>query len=546
MERLMANDDELVFADEEEPAKAHETLDTPWKVMIVDDEPEIHSITRLALSGFVFERRRLEFISAYSGAEAKARIAEHPDTAIMLLDVVMESEDAGLEIVRHVREVLENRMIRIILRTGQPGQAPERKVILEYDIDDYKTKTELTAQKLFTSIVSGLRAYAYLETIEQNRLGLEQIINASASIFKIQSLECFIQGVLTQLVSLLKLGKNTFYCGNGCLASDSRDTYFRIVAGTGSYSGYAGRKIEDILSASVLAEVRAAIARKEHVFAADHVVLFLMNSERRFGDNTLKNDRRKVAVERRRNDVSIDNRRKNIIYLENARELSVFDKDLLNIFCSNVAVAFDNIHLAEELEHTQKEVVERISAVAETRSEETGNHVRRVAEYGYLLARLSGMDEAEAQILREAAPMHDIGKVGIPDSILNKPGRLTPEEFDIMKRHTEIGKKLLSNSNSHLLDVSAIVAHEHHERYDGKGYPRGLAGEEIHIYGRITAIADVFDALGNARCYKPAWDIDKVFDYMREQRGRQFDPALIDLFLEHEKEVLEIRESFKD
>ncbi|MDR2689312.1 MAG: DUF3369 domain-containing protein [Azoarcus sp.] len=542
----MATDDELIFADEEEPAKTQETLHEPWKVMIVDDEPEIHAITRLALSGFVFERRALEFISAYSGAEARILIAEHPDTAMMLLDVVMETEDAGLDIVRHVREILKNRMTRIILRTGQPGQAPERKVILEYDINDYKTKTELTSQKLFTSVVAGLRSYADLETIEQNRLGLEQIINASASIFKIQSMEYFIRGVLTQLVSLLKLGKNTFYCGNGCLASDDQDACFRIVAGTGMYANHAGRKIEEILPARILAEVYAAIAQREHIFAVDHIVLFLMNSERRVRDNTLKNDRRKVAIERRKSDMSIDNRRKNIIYLENARELSVFDKDLLNIFCTNVAVAFDNIHLAEELEHTQKEVVERISAVAETRSEETGNHVRRVAEYCYLLARLSGMDEAEAQILREAAPMHDIGKVGIPDSILNKPGRLTPEEFDIMKKHTEIGKKLLSNSKSHLLDVSAILAYEHHEHYDGKGYPRGLAGEDIHLYGRITAIADVFDALGNARCYKPAWDIDAVFDYMREQRGRQFDPILVDLFLEHRKELLEIQESFKD
>jgi response regulator RpfG family c-di-GMP phosphodiesterase len=142
--------------------------------------------------------------------------------------------------------------------------------------------------------------------------------------------------------------------------------------------------------------------------------------------------------------------------------------------------------------------------------------------------------------------MHDIGKVGVPDAILNKPGKLTLEEFDIMKRHAAIGHKLLSGSNSELLDASAIIAYEHHERFDGTGYPQGLRGEDIHIYGRITAIADVFDALGSPRCYKPAWDVDKVFDYMKEQRGRQFDPVLDDLFLAHKDEVLKIRESFRD
>jgi response regulator RpfG family c-di-GMP phosphodiesterase len=437
---------------------------------------------------------------------------------MVFLDVVMETEDAGLDVVRYLREILGNTMTRVILRTGQPGQAPERKVILEYDINDYKTKTELTAQKLFTSVVAGLRAYADLEIIEQNRSGLESIVSASASIFKIQSMERFVQGVLTQLASLLKLGENAFCCGSERFAKDNGADCLRIVAGIGSYAGLSGHLIEEALPRKILDDVHAAIASEKNIFASDHIVLYYL-SVGGVG---------------------------NIIYVDGTSELNVFDKDLLNIFCSNVAVAFDNISLAQELERTQREVVERIGAVAETRSEETGNHVRRVAEYCHLLARASGMSEAEAQILKEAAPMHDIGKVGIPDSILNKPGKLTDEEFEIMKKHAEIGRELLSGSNSHLLDVSAIVAHEHHERYDGKGYPRGLKGKEIHVYGRITAIADVFDALGSTRCYKPAWSMEQVFGYMAEQRGKQFDPELIDLFLEHKDEILEICESFKD
>ncbi|MDR0380166.1 MAG: DUF3369 domain-containing protein [Candidatus Accumulibacter sp.] len=518
----MTDDDILFFADEDEPAvrlaQSNGKHTKPWKVMIVDDEPEVHTITRLALSGFIFRERGLEFLSAYSGKEAKTLMAEHPDTAMMLLDVVMESEDSGLEVARYIRETLGNGMTRIILRTGQPGQAPERQVILEYDINDYKTKTELTAQKLFTSVVAGLRAYADLEIIERNRCGLENIVSASASIFKIQSMERFVRGVLTQLVSLLKLGENAFCCGSKHFTRDSGDACLRIVAGIGSYAAMGGRLIEEVLPRKVLDNIHAAIASGENVFAADHLTLFFLSS----GGSG------------------------NIIYVDSASELNVFDRDLLHVFCSNVAIAFDNISLAHELERTQKEVVERIGAVAETRSEETGNHVHRVAEYCHLLARAYGMNEMEAQALKEAAPMHDIGKVGIPDSILNKPGKLTGEEFEVMKKHAGIGRELLSNSSSRLLDISAIVAHEHHERYDGKGYPRGLKGEEIHIYGRITAIADVLDALGSPRCYKEPWPMEQVFEYMVEQRGKQFDPELIDLLLAHWDEILEIRESFKD
>jgi response regulator RpfG family c-di-GMP phosphodiesterase len=182
-------------------------------------------------------------VSAYSGAEAKKLITEHQDVAIVFLDVIMETEDAGLEVVRYIRDSVNNHMVRIILRTGQPGQVPERDVIIEYDINDYKTKTELTARKFFTSVVSGLRAYSDLKTIEQNRLGLEQIIGASASIFKIQSQELFVQGVFTQLVSLLGLGENSFCCGSVCFAISDHSEGLCIIAGTGTYTGNAGRYI---------------------------------------------------------------------------------------------------------------------------------------------------------------------------------------------------------------------------------------------------------------------------------------------------------------
>ncbi len=204
------------------------------------------------------------------------------------------------------------------------------------------------------------------------------------------------------------------------------------------------------------------------------------------------------------------------------------------------------VELNDEIEATQREVIYTMGEIGETRSKETGNHVKRVAHYSELLARLSGLGSSEAEMLKIASPMHDIGKVGIPDNILNKPGKLDFDEFEIMKTHAELGYEMLKKSNKPILQAAAIVANEHHEKYDGSGYPNGLKGEEIHIYGRITAIADVFDALGSERVYKKAWELNRILELFSDQRAIHFDPKLMDLFIENLDEFLIIRDKFKD
>ena len=203
-------------------------------------------------------------------------------------------------------------------------------------------------------------------------------------------------------------------------------------------------------------------------------------------------------------------------------------------------------NLNQEIENTQKEVVFTMGAIGESRSKETGNHVKRVAEYSKLLALYYGLDEKEAELLKQASPMHDIGKVAIPDAILNKPGRFDENEREIMNTHAALGYEMLKHSNKPLLKMAAIVANEHHEKWDGTGYPKGLSGENIHIYGRITALADVFDALGSDRVYKKAWDDEKIFNLFKEERAKHFDPKLVDIFFEHLDEFLKIRETFRD
>ncbi|MDD5400969.1 MAG: PAS domain S-box protein [Sulfurimonas sp.] len=202
--------------------------------------------------------------------------------------------------------------------------------------------------------------------------------------------------------------------------------------------------------------------------------------------------------------------------------------------------------LNEEIINTQREVVLTMGAIGETRSKETGLHVKRVAEYSYLLAKLAGISEEEASLLKQASPMHDIGKVGISDNILNKPAKLTLEEFEVMKTHAIIGYEMLQHSKRPILRASAQVALTHHEKYDGSGYPRGLKAENIPIYGRITAIADVFDALGHDRCYKKAWELDKILELFEKERAKHFDPNLIDLFFKNLDKFLEIRDRLQD
>jgi len=209
-------------------------------------------------------------------------------------------------------------------------------------------------------------------------------------------------------------------------------------------------------------------------------------------------------------------------------------------------MAFEINNLNKEIVETQKEIIFTMGAIGESRSKETGNHVIRVSEYSKLLAIEYGMSKEEADILKLASPMHDIGKVAIPDSILNKAGKLTPEEREIMNTHAELGYDMLKNSEREILRAAAIVANEHHEKWDGTGYPNKKSATDIHIYGRITAIADVFDALGSRRVYKECWSDERIFNLLREEQGKHFDPKLIDIFFEKFEKFNEIRNEFSD
>jgi len=288
---------------------------------------------------------------------------------------------------------------------------------------------------------------------------------------------------------------------------------FRVLAATGTYEPFIDAEAQDHLPPEVLADVALATTEKKSICRENRYVGYFASES---GEET-------------------------VIYLEGWRDLSEMDRKMIEIFCSNVQVAYENVLLNQEIEGTQKEIIFTLGEVAEMRSAETGNHVRRVAEYCRLLAERYGMSEREVEIIRLASSMHDIGKVAIPDAILNKPGTLSISEFDIMKSHTVRAQDMLGLSDRDIIKAAIVIALQHHEKYDGTGYPRGLKGEEIHISARITALADVFDALGSDRNYRKAWEMEDILALIISERGRHFDPVLVDIFLANFDQILSIR-----
>ena len=510
--------DDLLFIDDEPVVGSPQAL-ASWQVMIVDDEPAVHEVTRLVMSGFTFDGKGLSFIDCYSAGEAVAVLAARKDIALILLDVVMETDTAGLELARYIREELHNSNVRIVLRTGQPGQAPEEQVIKTYDINDYKEKTDLTHGKLVTVFYASLRAYRDIMRLEQARTGLRRAIEAITEVYDSHNLRRFASAVLEQVNFLLNLNGDGLCASRvSAYAASSEDGRLKVLAATEAYSKLHIDEDTDNLPTEVRDALHNALRDRRSQFGAHFFTCYYHS---------------KAGAE-------------TVVFMSFVDTINADARELLEIFTANVAITYESLLLREEIEETQKSTIFILGEAVEKRSKETGAHVKRVGEIAALLGQLSGMQERDIEFIRQAAPLHDVGKIGIPDKVLNKPGKLEPDEWALMQTHSRIGYELLSKSDKRVLQLGATIAHEHHESWDGTGYPRGLKGEEIHLAGRIVAIADVLDALVSPRCYKIAWKFSDAVDYIRQGAGRNFDPTLVNLFLTNLPAVEEIYRKYPD
>lgn len=503
------------------PAPATKTGNPPWRVLIVDDEPEVHSMTRLILGDFEFLGRGIEFLDTESCAETKRLLQHESDIALAFVDVVMDGDEAGLELVDHIRKDLGNDAMRIILRTGQPGKAPERQVIRKYEINDYISKTSASTDKIFSATLAALRSYDGImaqqraqKQLERYRDGLEAVIVASSSLFEMRSLRLLASGLLRQISALLFHSKQSMLLQINGMTLTQNEGNFTILARTGRFD----HDNDDVLPPEVLEILQKALASRSSIVVGNTFIGYFPT-------------KRGIV---------------NLIYLDGVADVGPVELKLIEVFSNNISVAFENLYLDQEIADTQAEIISVLGDIMETRSHEAANHVRRVAHLAHLIGNGIGLDEEQCALLKNAVPMHDIGKVAIPDTVLLKPGPLDPEEWNIMRRHAEIGEAIFAHSARPILKAAAIIAGQHHERFDGSGYPRRLKGEAIHIFGRIVAVADVFDALTHSRCYKQAWPMPRVVEQLRVDRGSHFDPLLIDFLLDNLHKAIEILNTFPD
>jgi len=474
----------------------------PWKLLVVDDELDVRRLTTINLRGFVFEGRGLQLIEAGSVAEAKALLDAHPDIAVALVDVVMEADDSGLKLVEHIRNERGNALMRVVIRTGQPGMAPEQFVIENYDIDDYRDKTDLTTLQLYSTVRLALKGYRDLQTIELNRAGLSRILAVTPDLYNLHrdKLEEYFQGVLMQLIGICKLGHSGMIStiDGMVLTVEGHDVQIRAGAGeleVGSYT--EGRRQQ-------IAELCTRVVKGEHVTEGlrdGAMVVPLQVQQDVFG----------------------------FVYLESAEKLSGSDRELIQILANQCAAGLDNFRLHHSLEESYEEAIDMLAQVAEFKDSATGTHIQRIQEYTRRLALALGQSTEKANLYARASRLHDIGKVGIADVILRKPGALEPHERCAMQRHAEIGDTILKRAPS--LAMARVVARSHHERWDGSGYPDGTAGVNIPYVARLVAVADVFDALVNARPYKGAWQVDRAIQEIRHGVGTHFDPDIATAFL---------------
>lgn len=488
-----------------------------WRILVVDDDEAVHQVTKLVLADAEIEHRKLEIISVFSSEEAKGLLSKDNDFCMAFVDVVMETDHAGLELVDWIRNELKNQAIRLVLRTGQAGNAPESRVIRDFDINDYKEKTDFTSNKMVTTVYAGIRAYRDIMTIQRSLDAFKQLISSTHDLLKINKIKAFGSAALNHLLTLMDVESSALYIARSQIDFDDESNNL-ILACTGKYVSESDSLDSSKIDLVVKNKIKQAFIDKSHY----------------------TDDECFVGYYETAHDSS------SVLYIEFEEDAEHFRANLAELFATNVALILESITRQYEIERTQKELLYIVGEAIENQSQETGSHVKRVAVICEMIAEKLGLSEKYVQAIRLAAPLHDIGKISIPEQILHKPGKLDDDEWKIMQTHAEVGAEMLSKSSSSISKLGASLAKYHHENWDGSGYPLGLKGTEIPLEARIMAIADVFDALGSKRSYKKEWTNSEIKAFLTVQKGIKFEPDLVELVLTHFEEFTAVREEFPD
>lgn len=457
-----------------------------WCILLVDDDPLMHTISDIALKNFEYDGRSLEILHAYSAEEAKEYLLGRDDIALAIIDVVMESENAGLQLVQYIRNTLCNRRIRLVMRTGQSDPVPEEDAVRNLGIDDYRDKADLGVQKLRTLLYSKLRSYRDLCLIEDQRDGLAKVLGVIGLVQRAKGFSGFFEMVSKNFVDHFKISPSNIHI------FISKPNPFLQNLSLADFEGcpYA-EKTRSELPKVVTDRLDASLRELTSKRFDDAFVMFSGGGKGRTA----------------------------LVYLGFCQELSLIDRQVLEIYTNSVSATFDNLNLQESLIDTENELVLTLAKAIKNRDDVFGPFINKMSNVGGHLARLAGLTEEQANLIRMATPLYDVARPVVLSGS-------TDEKL-------VYGLDVLKSSNHLLMKMGVEIAQSHFERWDGKGLPNGLPGDKSPIAGRITSLAHDFCKYAAGQDESTPWTQSMIVDALKAERGKKFDPQLVDLLLKN-------------
>ncbi len=486
-----------------------------FKILIADNEIEMHTITFNLIQDYKFSNFNLEFMHAFNRAQALDLLMKNQDVVMIIVNEKMDTPIDGIAVSRFIREELDNNTMKIVLRTKDSSYYSIDSFIYKYNIGDCKTSSELKGNRLFRLIHSSVNQYIQMLSLDGHRVELQKIIKASSDMHEYSSQDELLKGFLMQISSLIDCNSN-----DSLVVEWDKEEQFEIVAALGDYNEDVGKLIEQV--------------------ELNHM-----------GDRSLKNhmiQNQKQSLEFSDN-YFLATYKSSVgciygIYYEYKK--NTINQNLLKVFMKNSSILLDKFLINDKIYEEQREMIISLGEFVEKRDTWIHNHVIRVSKLSRVLASKLDFNEDEITRIELASSIHDVGKLVVPDSILNKPGKLDVEEFEIIKKHTTTGFHLFEALDTSFLEIIKNIIRHHHEWWNGNGYPDNLTGERIPIEARLVAIVDVFDALTSERPYKKAWPLEKAVDYIEKQSSIQFDPRLVDVFMDSLDEIVEVLKEYAD